>query len=254
MFVVHTDTSSGVTSDLAGLRAAIDAADHPALFVVDMVASLAVIPMAMPALRANVVMSASQKGLMTPPGIGIVAADAAALAVAGRNAAPRFYWDWRLRQSDLSYRKFCGTAPQNLMLGLEAALELIDQEGLANVYARHRLLAGAVRAAVSGWASARALGFFAQLPETRSDSVTTITVPPGTDVDALRQVARERFQVSIAGALGPLSGRGFRIGHMGDQNPAQILGALAGVQAALQVQGIAHGADGVQRAIEFLAR
>ena len=111
-----------------------------------------------------------------------------------------------------------------------------------------------VRAAVSGWASARALGFFAQLPETRSDSVTTITVPPGTDVDALRQVARERFQVSIAGALGPLSGRGFRIGHMGDQNPVQILGALAGVQAALQVRGIAHGADGVQRAIEFLAR
>ena len=253
VFVVHTDTSSGVTSDLPALRAAIDAADHPALFVVDMVASLAVIPVAMPELRANVVMGASQKGLMVPPGLGIVVADEAALAVAGRNPGPRFYWDWRLRKSDLSYRKFCGTAPQNLMFGLEAALGLIFQEGLDQVYARHRLLAGAVRAAVSGWASAGALGFFAKLPQCRSDSVTTITVPPGTDVDALRQVARERFQVSMAGALGPLTGRGFRIGHMGDQNPALILGALAGVQGALQVQGIAHGAHGVQRAIEFLA-
>lgn len=253
VFVVHTDTASGVTSDLAALRAAIDAADHPALFVVDVVASLGAVPFAMDALRANVAVGASQKGLMVPPGLGIVAVDAAAMAVAARNPAPRFYWDWRSRRSELSYRKFCGTAPQNLMMGLEAALGLIFQEGVEAVYERHRLLAHAVQAAVEGWREGGALDFFARQSASRSASVTTIAVAAGVDVEALRTVARERFQVAIAGGLGPLQGRAFRIGHLGDQNAAMILGALAGVQAALQVQGIAHGRDGVQRAIDCLA-
>jgi alanine-glyoxylate transaminase / serine-glyoxylate transaminase / serine-pyruvate transaminase len=253
VFVVHTDTASGVTSDLAALRAAIDAADHLALYVVDVVASLGAIPFAMDAQRADVAVGASQKGLMVPPGLGIVAVNAAALAVAARNPAPRFYWDWRSRRSELSYRKFCGTAPQNLMMGLEAALGLIFQEGVEAVYERHRLLARAVHEAVEGWREGGALDFFARQPASRSASVTTIAVAAGIDVDALRTVARERFQVAIAGGLGPLQGRAFRIGHLGDQNAAMILGALAGVQAALQVQGIAHGRDGVQRAIECLA-
>jgi alanine-glyoxylate transaminase / serine-glyoxylate transaminase / serine-pyruvate transaminase len=253
VFVVHTDTASGVTSDLAELRKAIDAADHPALFVVDVVASLGAAPFSMDALRANVALGASQKGLMTPPGVGIVAVDSAALAVAQRNSGPRFYWDWRLRQSELSYRKFCGTAPQNLMFALEAALGLIFAEGIGAVHRRHELLARAVQAAVQGWREAGALDFFAKQPASRSVSVTTIAVAPGIDVEALRSVARERFQVAVAGGLGPLAGRAFRIGHMGDQNPAQILGALGAVQAALQVQGIAHGRDGLNRAIASLA-
>lgn len=254
VFAVHTDTASSITSDLDALRRAIDAADHPALLVVDVVASLAVVPIAMTRQGINVLVGASQKGLMTPPGVGIVVADAAAQAVAANNPAPRFYWDWRLRRNPLSYRKFCGTAPQNLMFGLEAALGLIFQEGLPALYARHALLAGAVRAAVQGWAHAGALAFFAQEPGSRSNSVTTITVPEGTDVDALRQVARERFQVAFAGGLGPLAGRCFRIGHMGDQNPALVLGALGAVQAALQVQGVPCGRDGVARAIDYFAR
>jgi len=253
VFVVHTDTASGVTSDLAALRAAIDAADHPALFVVDVVASLGAIPFAMDALRVNVAVGASQKGLMVPPGLGIVAVDAAAVSVAARNPAPRYYWDWRSRKSELSYRKFCGTAPQNLMMGLEAALALIFQEGIDAVHERHRLLARAVHEAVEGWRLGGVLDFFARQPGSRSASVTTIAVAAGVDVEALRTVARERFQVAIAGGLGPLQGRAFRIGHLGDQNAALILGALAGVQAALQVQGIAHGRDGVQRAIDCLA-
>ncbi len=253
VFVVHTDTASGVTSDLDRLRAAVDAADHPALFVVDVVASLAAAPFAMDAQRVNVAVGASQKGLMVPPGIGIVAVDAAALAVAARNPAPRYYWDWRIRQSELSYRKFCGTAPQNLMMGLQAALELIFLEGLEAVHERHRLLARAVQAAVEGWREGGVLDFFARQPDSRSVSVTTVEVAAGIDVDALRNTARERFQVAIAGGLGPLQGRAFRIGHLGDQNPASILGALGGVQAALQAQGIAHGRDGLQRAIDCLS-
>ena len=151
VFVVHTDTASGISNDLAAVRAAITATGHPALLVVDAVASLACTPVDMPALGANVVLGASQKGLMTPPGIGFVAVDAAALAVGERNPAPRFYWDWRLRQSPLSYRKFCGTPPQTLLAGLAAAFALIADEGEAAVYARHLRLSRAVQAAVSGW-------------------------------------------------------------------------------------------------------
>ena len=253
VFAVHTDTASSLTSDIAAVRRAMDNARHPALLVVDVVASAAAAPFDMDALGADVAMGASQKGLMCPPGIGWVAVKARAFAVAQANPAPRFYWDWVRRRDDLSYRKFCGTPPQNLLFGLEAALDLIFSEGLPAVYARHALLAGAVHAAVEGWATAGALGFFAQDLAARSVSVTSITVPPGTDVDALRAVARERFQVSMAGGLGPLAGRAFRIGHLGDCNPAMILGALGGVEAALRVQGILVG-DGVTRAVQHLAR
>jgi alanine-glyoxylate transaminase/serine-glyoxylate transaminase/serine-pyruvate transaminase len=253
VFVVHTDTSSGITSDLAALRAAIDATGHPALFVVDVVASLGAAPFDMDALRADVVIGASQKALMCPPGVGFVAVGPRAMELACANPAPRFYWDWVRRQSELSYRKFCGTAPQSLVAGLEAALGLLFTEGLEAVFERHRRLAGAVHAAVQAWGSAGALGFYAAQPASRSVSVTTVTVPAGTDVDTLRAVARERFQVAFAGALGPLAGQAFRIGHLGDQNPAAILGCLAGIEAAMSVRGIPHGRGGVEAAVAALA-
>jgi alanine-glyoxylate transaminase/serine-glyoxylate transaminase/serine-pyruvate transaminase len=253
VFCVHTDTASGVTSDLQALRAAIDAADHPALFVVDVVASLGVVPFDMDALGADVVVGASQKGLMLPPGLGFVAIDERARVSAEANPAPRFYWDWARRRDALSYRKFCGTPPINLLFGMQAALQLIFHEGLDAVFARHRQLAGAVHAAVQGWSEGGALGFFCQPPECRSHSVTAVAVRGGVDPEALRTVARERFQVSLSGGLGPLAGRVFRIGHMGDINAAMVLGALGGVEAALRAQGVPIGQGGVQRAVEFLA-
>ena len=253
VFCVHTDTASGVTSDLQALRAAIDAADHPALFVVDVVASLGVVPFDMDALRADVVVGASQKGLMLPPGLGFVAVNERARASAQANPAPRFYWDWGRRRDALSYRKFCGTPPINLLFGMQAALQLIFHEGLDAVFARHRQLAGAVHAAVQGWSEGGALSFFCQPPQCRSHSVTTVAVRAGVDPEALRTMARERFQVSLSGGLGPLAGRVFRIGHMGDINAAMVLGALGGVEAALRAQGIPVGQGGVQRAAEFLA-
>ena len=253
VFAVHTDTASGVTSDIAAVRRAIDAAKHPALLVADVVASLGASPFAMDALGVDVAVGASQKGLMCPPGVGIVAVNARAFAHAQANPAPRYYWDWVRRKHELSYRKFCGTPPQNLLFALEAALGLIFSEGVGAVHARHALLARAVAAAVEGWAEGGALGFFAQDPASRSVSVTTVMVPPGTDVDALRTVARERFQVAMAGGLGPLQGRAFRIAHLGDCNPAMILGALGGIEAALQVQGIAVGHGGTRRAVQVLA-
>jgi alanine-glyoxylate transaminase/serine-glyoxylate transaminase/serine-pyruvate transaminase len=252
VFVVHTDTASGTTCDLPALRRAIDAAGHPALFVVDVVASLGAAPFAMDELGANVAIGASQKGLMVHPGLAFVAADERAMEAARRNPAPRFYWDWERRKSDHGYRKFCGTPPLAHMAGLEAALGLIAAEGLANVHARHSRLAGAVQAAVTCWSEAGALRLFTKVPAARSVSVTAIEVSPGIDPETLRTVARERFQVAVAGGLGPLSGRVFRIGHLGDLNEAMILGCLAGVEAALKVQGIAYGSGGVEAAIASL--
>ena len=252
VFAVHTDTASGVTSDLAALRRAIDEARHPALLVADCVASLACEPIGMDALGLDVVIGASQKGLMCPPGLGIVAVNEAAFEAARVNPAPRFYWDWVARVGPMNYQKFCGTPPLPLLHGLAAALALLQREGLPAVYARHRRLAGAVHAAVAAWAEGGALGFVAREPATRSVSVTAIRVPEGFDVQGLRTLARERFQVAMAGGLGALQGRAFRIGHLGDQNEANILGALAGVECALRAMNVPLG-DGVGRAVRLLA-
>ncbi|HEX7607034.1 MAG TPA: aminotransferase class V-fold PLP-dependent enzyme [Usitatibacter sp.] len=254
VFVVHTDTASGITHDVAAIRAAIDSTGHPALLVVDVVASLAAAPFAMDALGANVAVGASQKGLMSPPGLGFVAVDARAAAVAARNTTPRYYWDWKRRRGTQSYQKFCGTPPQNLLYGIEAALALIESEGVDAIVARHASLARAVQAAAEGWATEGALCLHCRVPEARSTSVTTIEVRDGIDVEALRSVARERFQVAMAGGLGPFEGRAFRIGHLGDLNAAMILGCLGGVEAAMLAQGIPFGRDGVSRAVTSLAK
>jgi alanine-glyoxylate transaminase / serine-glyoxylate transaminase / serine-pyruvate transaminase len=254
VFVVHTDTASSVTSDLDALRAAVDAAGHPALFVVDAVASLGASPLAMDAQRIDVVVGASQKGLMLPPGLGFVAVGPSAQAVSQRNPAPRFYWDWSRRTGPMAYQKFCGTPPLSLVMGLEAGLDLLFREGLSAVHQRHRRLSAAVHAAVQAWSVGGGVDFFCPTPAARSVSVTAIRTAPGVDPDAIRTRARERFQVSIAGGLGPLAGRAFRIGHLGDLNAPMILGALAGVEAAMLSLGVPFGRDGVQRAVEVLAR
>ncbi len=252
VFVVHTDTSSGVTSDIDAMRAAVDAADHPAVFVVDAVASLGAAPLSMDRQRIDVIVGASQKGLMLPPGIGFVTINDKAARVGKANPAPRFYWDWTRRADEQSYRKFCGTPPLNLLYGMQKGLELLFAEGLENVFARHRRLSGLVHAAVSGWSEGGGIDFFCRVPAARSVSVTAVRTAPGVDPDALRAVARERFQVAIAGGLGPLAGRVFRIGHLGDLNEPMILGALAGVEAALLAQGVPVGRDGLRRAVDAL--
>lgn len=254
VFAVHTDTASSTTNDLRKLRAAINAAGHPALFVVDVVASLAAAPFAMDELGVNVAVGASQKGLMSPPGLGFVAVDKQAREIAAANPSPRFYWDWKRRQAKFSYNKFCGTPPQNLLFGIEAALDLLFLEGMDQVIARHALLSRAVHAAVECWGKEGAVQFHCKVPEARSVSVTTIELGAGFDPEAMRDVARERFQVAVAGGLGPQTGRAFRIGHLGDLNAPMILGCLAGVEAAMTVQGIPFGKDGVQQAVACLAK
>lgn len=253
VFVVHTDTSSSVTNDLVAIRAAIDASGHHALMVVDVVASLAAAPFAFDELGVNAAIGGSQKGLMMPPGLSFVAVDEKAREKILANPAQRFYWNFERRQSEVSYLKFCGTPPEQMLMGMQAAMRLIQQEGLDNVIARHARLASAVHAAVQGWSKGGALNFFAKEPATRSVSVTTVEVADGIDPEAIRTVAREQFQVAMAGGNGALSGRVFRIGHLGDLNTAMILGCVGGIQAALQLQGVAIGKDGVSQAITSLA-
>jgi len=189
---------------------------------------------------------------MLPPGIGFVIVGEAAAAAARRNPAPRFYWDWGRRSGKMAYQKFCGTPPLNLLMGMRAGLDLLFQEGVDAVHARHRLLAGAVHAAVQAWSREGGVDFFCGDAAARSVSVTAIRTAPGIEPEAIRTVARERFQVAIAGGLGPLHGRVFRIGHLGDLNPAMILGALAGVEAAMLALGVPFGRDGLARAVEAI--
>ncbi len=253
--VVHNETSTGVTSDIAAVRRAIDGAKHPALLMVDTISGLASADYRHDEWGVDVAISGSQKGLMLPPGMALCIVAPRGMAAARANPTPRLYWDWVRRDSDLQYRKFCGTPPLAHLAGLEASLGLIAQEGLANVQARHVRLAAAVHAAVDAWATAGALRLFTRAPAARSASVTAVEVlAPGVDPEALRTVARERFQVAIAGGLGMLAGRVFRIGHLGDMNEAMILGCLAGVQAAMTVQRIPFGPGGVDAAVASLAR
>lgn len=253
VFVVHTDTASSITSEVPAIRQAMDRTGHPALLVVDVVASLGATRFEMDAWGVNVTMGASQKGLMSPPGVGFCAADARAMAVARRNPSHRYYWDWVRRQDAPVYRKFCGTAPQNHLMGLRAALGLIQREGYENVLARHVRLSSAVQAAVECWASTGAVSFVCQEPAARSVSVTAIHTAPGIVPDEIRRVARERFNVSIAGGLGPFAGRVFRIGHLGDLSAPMVLGCLAAVEGAFRELKIPVGEGALQAALQKLS-
>jgi alanine-glyoxylate transaminase/serine-glyoxylate transaminase/serine-pyruvate transaminase len=170
-----------------------------------------------------------------------------------KGTEPRFYWDWQRRDSSNQSAKFCGTPPLAHIAGLETAIALLEEEGLPHVWARHQRLAGAVHAAVERWAVPGAMRFHARQPETRSASVTAIEVASGIDPEALRTVARERFQVAMAGGLGPLAGRVFRIGHLGDLNEPMIIGTLGAIEMALGLAGVPHAKGGVQAALDSLA-
>lgn len=251
VFVVQTDTSTGISSDLLAIRQAIDASRHPALYVVDVVSSLAAAPFGMDRMGVNLVVGGSQKGLMLPPGMGFVVVDERAHQASCDNPSPKYYWDWTNRTGTHAYRKFCGTPPLQMLMGLRAALDLLLQEGMDAVLQRHQRLANAVYAAVEAWSSAGAVDFFCREPQARSVSVTAVTLE-GHDPEHLRSVARERFQVAMSGGLGPLAGRVFRIGHLGDMNEPTILGALAGIEAAMLHLGVPVGRQALPRAIDTL--
>lgn len=252
VLAVQVDTGTGVASDIAAVRAAIDAAGHPALLVADTIASLAAMPFEMDQWGVDIALTASQKALMCPPGLAILAVNERAIRVASGLPLQHRYWDWKTRMAEENYRSFCGTMPEQLIFGLRAALDIIGEEGLPAIFARHRRLAGAVHRAVETWSEAGALSFNAAVPDQRCVSVTAIRTGEGIDADRIRSHARQNVGVSVAGGLGVLSGRAFRIGHLGDLNEPMILGCLAALELAFIELGVPH-APGVRAAVEFLA-
>ncbi|MBN9451461.1 MAG: aminotransferase class V-fold PLP-dependent enzyme [Bosea sp.] len=253
VLVVHADTATGVASDIRALRAAIDAARHPALLVADVVASLGAAPFRMDEWGVDVAIGASQKALMGPPGLAFIAANPRARAAAVSVSRPRHYWDWEYRAGVEGYRRFCGTAPEHGLFALQAALNMLREEGLVAVQHRHARLARAVWRAVEAWGVAGDLCVNALRPDERSTSVTTILTPSGFDSGRIREHARECRGVALGGGLGALAGRAFRIGHLGDLNEPMILGCLAAVELTLRDLGLRCGRDGLPAAIESLA-
>lgn len=253
VLAVQTDTATGITSDIQALRAAIDASGHPALLVVDVIASLAAAPFAMDDWGVDVAIGASQKALMGPPGLAAVAVNRRTVELAATREGHRYYWDWRIRSEREMYRRFCGTAPEHTLFGLREALDILAEEGLEAVIARHARLAGAVQAAVGAWESAGALAFNAVEPAERSVSVTTVLTPEGVDGQAFRDIVRDEDYVALGGGLGSMEGGAFRIGHLGSLSAPMVLGCLATVEAALIRQAIPHGDGGLRAAVEHLA-
>ena len=203
---------------------------------------------------ADVTVSGSQKGLMMPPGLGIVAANAKALRVHQHSTMPKLYWDWNTRLQAEDYRKFCGTAPQLMVFGMREALDMIFEEGLENIYERHRVLAGATHAAVEVWSQAGTLSLNAIEPKERSTAVTTILTDEGVDANMIRDVCRDEMMVGLGGGLGNLAGRAFRVGHMGDMNAPMLFAALASIEATFRYLDIKFAPGGVTAAIEHVAQ
>ena len=252
LLLVHVDTASGLESDVVAVRQLLDDLGHPALLIVDAVASLGGSDYKMDEWGVDVTVAASQKALMMPPGFGFNAVSAKALERREANTRDLFYWDWRRRRSPQWYDWFCGTAPEHLIFGLREALDMLREEGVEQTVRRHYRLSRAVLAAVDVWAQAGAVERNAQLESECSNTITTVLVDQEYDVTALNAYASEVLNVSFGGGLGDLVGKAFRIAHMGDINEPLILGALACMEHALAVQGIPHGRGGVEAAIESL--
>ena len=254
VLVVQVDTASAVVNDIPAIRKAMDAAGHPALLMVDAIASLGTMAFEMDDWGVDVAVTGSQKGLMTPPGLSFIAAGDKAVA-AHRDAGLRTrYWDWTVREGDLHYHKYCGTPPEHMLFALRKALDLLFEEGLENVFERHRLLAEAVRRAVGVWAEGGALDFNVTEPAERADAVTTVLMNDGRDPKSLLDYCDRKCGVVLGIGIGDSSGKAFRIAHMGHINAPMILGTLGGVEIGLSALAIPHGKGGVQAAIDWLAQ
>ena len=247
--VVHNETSTGVISDIAAVRKAIDACGHPALLMVDTISGLASADYRHDEWGVDVSISGSQKGLMLPPGMGFNVASVRALELSKHARLPRSYWGWSeiLEANQRGYWPY--TPNTNLLYGLAEALDMLSSESLSKVFARHQRWAAAVRAAISAW------GLIIQCaePDLYSPVLTGVMVPRGFDADVLRELILQRFDLSLGMGLGKLKGRMFRIGHLGNSNDLTILATLAGCEMGLKLAGINLVGSGVQAAMEHFA-
>lgn len=247
--VVHNETSTGVTSDIAAVRRAIDAAKHPALLMVDTISGLASADYRHDEWGVDVTVSGSQKGLMLPPGISFNALSPRALEVNRKATLPRsfFAWDEIVEMNKGGYWPY--TPNTNLLYGLVEAMEMLQAEGMDNVFARHQRWAAGVRAAVNAWG----LPIQCADPSVYSPVLTGVILPVGVDADALRKLIYERFDLSLGAGLGKLKGRMYRIGHLGDSNDLTLMATLSGCEMGMKLAGVPLRASGVQAAMEYFA-
>jgi len=232
------------------IRAAMDAAQHDALLLVDAVSSLGSIDLRHDDWRIDVTLAGSQKGLMLPPGLSFNAISEKALAASRSARLARSYWSWQPMLASNQSGFFPYTPSTNLLYGLREALKMLAEEGLQNVFARHCRLADAARAAVRAWG----LEIACERPDECSSVVTTVMMPDGHDSDNVRAVASDRFNLSLGAGLGRLKGKAFRIGHLGDFNELMLAGTLAGVEMTMTAAGVPFRRGGVDAAIELLAK
>ncbi|MBC7636772.1 MAG: aminotransferase class V-fold PLP-dependent enzyme [Acetobacteraceae bacterium] len=250
--VVQNETSTGMSVPIDQIRAAMDAAGHPALLLVDTISSLGCIDLRMDEWKIDVVVGGSQKGLMLPTGMAFTGVSDKAMAASATSTLPKHYFSWKAMAAR-KQRSFIGTVPTNQFFGLRESIRLIDEEGLDEVFARHARLAEAVRRCVRHWSGNNGPELFCQNKTRESNSVTAVLLPDGHDADAIRQICSQRFNVSLGGGLGKLGGKVFRIGHLGDLNEPMVLGTLGAVEMALRIAGVPHRAGGVGAAMEYLA-
>jgi alanine-glyoxylate transaminase/serine-glyoxylate transaminase/serine-pyruvate transaminase len=250
--VVHNETATGMFIPIPEVRAAIDAAKHPALLLVDTISSLGSLDFRMDEWKIDTVVGGSQKGLMLPTGLSFTAVSPKGMEAHANARLGRYYFDWTVMMAR-NPQSFVGTIPVNFFYGLRESLRLLEEEGLPNVFARHHRLGEAVRRAVQVWAGNNGPQLFCTNPSRYSDSVTAVLMPEGHDAEAIRRTTRERFNVSLGGGLGKLGGKVFRIGHLGDLNEPMVLGALTAVEMALRINHVPHGKGGVDAAMDYLA-
>jgi alanine-glyoxylate transaminase/serine-glyoxylate transaminase/serine-pyruvate transaminase len=248
--VVHNETSTGVTSRIPAIRAAMDDAAHPALLIVDTISSLGSIDYRHDEWRVDVTVAGSQKGLMLPPGLGFNAVSERALEASKAARLPRAYWDWQPVIKDGAAGFFPYTPATNLLYGLREAVAMLMEEGLPNVFARHGRFAEATRRAVAAWG----LDVLCADPREYSSSLTAVAIPQGHDADAFRAIVLDRFDMSLGTGLGKLKGRVFRIGHLGDFNDLMLAGTLSGVEMGLAAAGVPFTRGGITAALDYLAQ
>ena len=248
VMVVHNETSTGATSRIDEIRAALDKTSHPALLLVDAISSLGSVDYRHDEWKVDVTVSCSQKGFMLPPGLGFNAISEKARAAAKINKMPRSYWDWEEMLKPNANGFFPYTPATNLLYGLREAIAMLLEEGLENVFARHKRLAAAAREAVTHWG----LEVLCQDPAEYSPVLTAVLMPPGHDADQFRKVVLERSNMSLGSGLGKVAGKVFRIGHLGECNELTLLGALSGVEMGLAAAGVPHRSGGVEAAIKTL--
>ncbi|MBT4083665.1 MAG: aminotransferase class V-fold PLP-dependent enzyme [Alphaproteobacteria bacterium] len=253
IMVVQIDTASGIVNDIPAIRKAIDAAGHPALFMVDGMASIGCMPFEMDDWGVDVAMVGSQKGLMSPPGLGLLAAGPKAMEAHKTADLRTHYWDWTAREGEQHYEKYCGTPPEHLLFALCKSMDMLFEEGLEQAWERHRKLAGAVHAAVSVWGKEGAMEMNISDPAERAPSVTPVIFADGVDPAELLKWCNEQCGVVVGSGIGDLSKHAIRIAHMGYVNAPMLLGSLGVLEMGMQALDIPHGKGGAQAAIDFLA-